>query len=266
MWVTSPKADSRKMHTDLGAVPQFFFNVQTFMNLLQTSSNNTEIIYDGDLLSTLPATVFDGQTASKENTLGRGTAIFFSIGTLQVVLKRYARGGMVRHFVKRSYLFISKEKTRMWQEFHLLCHMKSLGLPVPAPVAARCVRPLPLFYQGDLITQKIEHSETLFERLITAPINAESWRSVGKTIRRFHDEDIFHADLNANNIMLDNNNSIYLIDFDKGSIKPKEKSYWTKANLSRLLRSLRKFKANTSVFYFEDDDWQNLQAGYAESK
>ena len=87
------------------------------------------------------------------------------------------------------------------------------------------------------------------------------WIAIGSVIRRFHEESIYHADLNANNIMLDEGGRCYLIDFDRcGFKKPKLK--WKKENLLRLKRSLNKMLKNEEVLHFSDINWRSLLRGY----
>ena len=100
--------------------------------------------------------------------------------------------------------------------------------------------------------------------------DALGWQRVGACIRRFHDRGVYHADLNARNILLGNEGAseagkIYLIDFDNGHIRcePNDDGQgWKAANLARLLRSLNKFGRLSPGFHFTEDDWQQLLTGY----
>ena len=76
------------------------------------------------------------------------------------------------------------------------------------------------------------------------------------------DTDIFHADLNANNILLNEHNEIILIDFDRGEFR--QDGNWKQANLERLLRSLNKLQNIHTNFYFTKDNWQTLLQAYQE--
>ncbi|MEC9349461.1 MAG: lipopolysaccharide kinase InaA family protein, partial [Planctomycetota bacterium] len=87
----------------------------------------------------------------------------------------------------------------------------------------------------------------------------KSWRAVGGTIRRFHDHGILHSDLNAANILIQNE-KIFLIDFDKAEVR--DPGPWKNANLERLERSLNKWRRQEKTFHFTTSDWQSLQEGY----
>ncbi len=139
--------------------------------------------------------------------------------------------------------------------------MRELELPVPAPVAASCVRH-GMFYRADLITLQLDNVVTLADYLLESECNESGWAAVGSCIRRFHDASVYHADLNARNILLDaESNRVYLIDFDKGAMRYLGDS-WKASNLARLHRSLKKFKTLNKVFHFNQHDWDALLHGY----
>src|SRR5690606_23769815 len=180
----------------------------------------------------------------------------------ELVLKRYHRGGLIGRFVKDSYLFCGLNRTRMWREFELLASMRELGLPVPRPIAVRCVRNSPVCYQGEMIAERIPNSRTLAEILCTESLSEKTWESVGLVIRRFHQHAVEHADLNACNILLNAHGQVFLIDFDKSVIHNKRDLNWCQANLSRLRRSLNKWKKREDGFHFDNRNWQALEHGY----
>ena len=134
-----------------------------------------------------------------------------------------------------------------------------MNLPAPAPVAIRITRH-GLFYEADIMTNRIPDTCTLAELLSKNPLDTENWKAIGRCIRDFHDGKVYHADLNANNILLDVNNAVYLIDFDKGIIR--NKGPWQQKNIKRLKRSLLKLSSNITPFYFSDKNWQTLVAAY----
>ncbi|MGD8796391.1 MAG: 3-deoxy-D-manno-octulosonic acid kinase, partial [Thiohalophilus sp.] len=131
---------------------------------------------------------------------------------------------------------------------------------VPQPVAAQVIRD-GVYYTADIMTRRIGDARTVAQLLVIAPFEATRWQAIGQLIRRFHEQGVYHADLNANNIMLDSDEKFYLIDFDRGTFKGKRRS-WQQRNLKRLRRSLEKLKRANAKFYFEDSDWQHLLTGY----
>ena len=170
---------------------------------------------------------------------GRGSAWFVSDAEQQFVLRHYCRGGLPGRVSRDRYVFLGGELTRSFREWHLLAQLRHLDLPVPNPVAARYVRH-GLVYTADLITERLMHVESLATLVATDRITSARLEAVGATLRRFHDAGVWHADLNAHNIQLDNER-VWLLDFDRGRLLPRPVA--GEANLRRLERSLRKVVA-----------------------
>jgi len=189
---------------------------------------------------------------------GRGKVYFFSRGSLKLVLRHYRRGGLLGKVNSDCYLGFSSEGSRPFREWRLLRKLYELKLPVPRPAAARITRG-PGFYRGDLLTHEIENASTLSSLLREGPLGEDAWRSVGSTIRLFHDQGASHSDLNAANILL-RDREVFLLDFDKGSIRPD--GGWKTAQLERLERSLEKWRRLADAFHFSKPDWEALLAGY----
>ena len=194
--------------------------------------------------------------------MDRGTAAFFRFRGMGMALKRYRRGGMIRHIVKDSYLYLGLKRTRMWREFYMLADMRTLGLPVPQPVAARCERFSAVAYRGSLVTRIISDTRTLAERIRQAPLSDTCWTRIGRRVADFHRRDVYLADLNANNILLDGHGAVFLVDFDKAEFRRRKPQFWKRGNLDRLLRSLRKLHGLDSNLHFTPANWRALQLGY----
>jgi len=188
------------------------------------------------------------------------------------VLRHYRRGGWMARWNKDRYWWTGVDNTRAWREWYLLQQMFAQGLPVPRPLAAH-VSHAGLFYRADLITRRIDDSHSLARLLGDTALRelflhqqsspTSLWSQVGATIRSFHECGIYHADLNAHNILLKADGQCYLIDFDKGEQRTSQ-SDWQQANLKRLQRSLLKLKSQQSGFYFDETDWDALMQGYAQ--
>ncbi len=209
--------------------------------------------------------MFDSDYWQQQNAIigsaqGRGTTWFVLYNEQQWVLRHYYRGGLIGKLIKDSYLFTSLDKTRSVQEFKLLQHMQALALPAPAPVACRVIRD-GLFYQADLLTQRIENANDLVALLTKENLDKALWAKIGATIGKFHLQGIYHHDLNAHNILIDQQEKIWLIDFDRGEQRAVS-TLWQQANMARLLRSFRKEKKQLTPFCWQESDWQYLLAGY----
>lgn len=190
---------------------------------------------------------------------GRGGVRVTDAGPDQWVLRHYRRGGLVGRVVDDVYFWTGLERTRAFREWRLLDTLATRGLPVPTPVAARIVR-RGLFYRADLVTVRIQGAVALSARLVDGAGGPTPWPAIGRTLRRFHDEGVCHADLNAHNILLDPGDRVFLLDFDRGRLRAA--GGWRKDNMNRLHRSLDKIGAAAGRPLYEPGDWQTLLDAY----
>ena len=196
---------------------------------------------------------------------GRGTTWFVQYNNAKQVknwvLRHYYRGGLIGKIINDSYLFTSQKSTRAAQEFALLAHMQSLSLPAPKPIAY-CVTRHSLFYQADLLSSRIENAQDLVAILSKQPISHDLWKKIGITIKQFHEHNIYHHDLNAHNILIDEQENVFLIDFDRGEVRNSNQRSWQASNIARLQRSFLKEKKQLSNFHWTLENWQILLEAY----
>ena len=152
-------------------------------------------------------------------------------------LRHYLRGGKAALVSRDRYLYTGENHARCFAEFRMLARLHASGLPAPKPVAAR-FRVSGLRYTADLITEWIADTQTLAAALGSRADPARLMADVGATLARFHKAGVHHADLNANNILVGNNNAVWLVDFDRARLR--RPGSWRVGNLRRLERSLRK--------------------------
>ena len=235
------------------------------MNFAEFHKKGLHIRYDADIFKNIEDVSFNSKVWAQRSAIvgfaeGRGTSFFVQHHGRDFVLRHYQRGGLAAKISNEKYLWIGLRFSRPWREWAMLEKMQSKGLPVPIPAAIQVERKW-LVYQADIMMHRIPHSRTLTSILATEELAEGYWISIGSVIRRFHEEGVYHADLNANNILLDEGGRCFLIDFDKcGFKKPRLK--WQKDNLLRLKRSLNKLSASNDVFYFSDMNWRSLLRGY----
>lgn len=223
------------------------------------------ILYDAALIEHPDEALFSPESPETrlKTAEGRGEVIFYEHQAIKLVLKHYHRGGLVAKLNNDRYLGLRLGYTRSFKEWRLLSKLQTLGLSAPVPVAASVIKKGP-FYRADLVTKEIANISTLADLLFENALDQKIWQGIGSCIRRFHDYDVYHADLNARNILV-SNNDIHLIDFDKGAIRYLGDT-WKASNLTRLKRSLLKFEAKTDKFHFAEGDWRWLLAGYGSVK
>ena len=207
----------------------------------------------------LPA-YWQGQGALHAQAGGRGGVAVIDTPAGQCVLRHYHRGGLVARLMGDRYLWRGAARTRCFAELRLLGAIAALGLPGPQPVAARYQRQ-GMFYTADLMTRRIVDAQTLAECLAAQRLDSGLAESTGELVARFHRAGIWHADLNAHNVMVCSN-ELYLIDFDRGELRQPASS-WQLANLQRLRRSLVKLGAAAQgEASFEETLWQPLLSRY----
>ena len=190
---------------------------------------------------------------------GRGKVYFFEANNLTCVLRHYFRGGLAAKLSRDNFAFSSVENSRCYQELTMLNLLTENSLNVPKAVGARVVRSA-FSYQADIITQAIPNCRELHELLQCEPIANDQWQNIGAQIRKMHDLQVCHDDLNVKNVLINNKQDVFLIDFDKCAIN--QNKGWKQANLDRFLRSINKQQKKYSDYYFTDENWQALLAGY----
>lgn len=179
-----------------------------------------------------------GDQARPVSSGGRGGAWFLRAGDDRLVLREYRRGGLVAKFARHAYAFTREANVRSFAEFRLLNKLVIQGLPVPRPVAAWYRKLSPIQYRAAIIIERLEGTSPLAE--LVAELDGGAWESIGKTIRRFHDVGVMHADLNCFNVLV-RGEEYFLIDFDKSRLMTDHASaHWKEANLDRFSRSLVK--------------------------
>ncbi len=193
---------------------------------------------------------------------GRGAAHMIYAAGKGFVLRHYRRGGLVARITRDNYMWRGESATRPFVEWQLMYHLHRAGLPVPAPVAAR-YRRQGLVYKGDILTERVMQADSLAGRLRGRGVPILVWIAIGRCIRSFHELGVCHADLNAHNILLGPDDSVHLIDFDRGRLlKP---GLWCDSNLVRLRRSLEKVTYSLPAERFGEADWYGLLDGYRQS-
>ncbi|MFZ1390404.1 MAG: 3-deoxy-D-manno-octulosonic acid kinase [Dokdonella sp.] len=228
------------------------------------STADGAILFDAAQMDKADAQWFDRTaTVGEGERAGRGTVIFFDAPFGACVLRHYHRGGLVARVNTDRYLWTGRSRSRAFREFRLLAELHDAGLPVPLPVMARYVRS-GMSYRADLITAQIPAALTLAERLAARDLDAALATRVGRTLAGFHAKGIWHADLNASNLLVDGGGKVWLIDFDRCR-KRKPAMPWQQANLQRLLRSFRKLHAGKLIGDFDAVFWHPLLAAYHRS-
>lgn len=235
---------------------------------MQVYKNKNETIwYDSDLLS-VPVEMCTNapywylQNRVVGSAQGRGTTWFVQLDHIQGALRHYRRGGLFGKIVKDQYLFKAWEQTRSYQEFTLLTKLRVAGVNVPRPIAAGAIK-IGFLYRADLLSEKVPNACDLVDILQEKSLSKLVYQSIGREIRKMHDVSVNHTDLNIHNILLDNEQKVWIIDFDKCYSQTGEE--WKAANLERLKRSFLKEQGKRNI-HWNEDEWEALVEGYAMPK
>lgn len=236
------------------------------MNPVVQKDPSKAILYDANKMEAPAAEAFTPEYWVARNALqgqatGRGSAWFVDMPCGPVVLRQYLRGGWAAKLSRSAYFFTTVARSRPFREFNVLASLHELDLPVPRPLAALC-KHHGVISSGALMTARIEGAQTLADLLPATQATGELWADVGKCIRRFHQGGVWHADLNARNILFDAQSRVFLIDFDRARLTP-GKAVNGENNLARLNRSLVKLWPASQVSKLQPA-WDCLIAAYHE--
>ena len=214
------------------------------MNPIIHSENHRTIVYDADRIPEPQFCLMEpdywlNEGAIRGHAAGRGQTLLLETSFGPAVLRAYLRGGLPSKISKDRYLYTGLNRTRPFREFRVLQQLAEMGLPAPAPLAAECDRGL-LAYRGSLLMERIMDVRSLGDVLGQHTVDSPAWAATGRCIRKFHVAGLDHADLNANNLLLNETEmSVHLVDFDRCTLHPGT-TVDGRANLARLKRSLVK--------------------------
>lgn len=229
-------------------------------------TRNGAILYDTAIINQISGRAFaaNGWPVVKPvqgalRSAGRGKTLIVSDGEHEFVLRHYIRGGLPGRLIHDSYFWLGERQTRSFAEWHLLAKLNSLNLPVPRPAAARYCRTGPV-YTADLLTIRLPDIRSLADRIAERPGDEKFWQELGIELHRFHEAGVFHADLNAYNLQIGKEDTMFLLDFDRGKIM--SPGQWKQKNIGRLHRSLRKIKQADNSIHYSEANWNQFLDGY----
>lgn len=233
---------------------------------LQSRRGSATVWTDPSCFDTPGNALFDpawwqGQGGSQDRSAGRGRVHQVHDAKAAYLLRHYYRGGLMARVIHDRFLAQPLARSRAMAEFLLLGDLRARGLPVPQACAARHVRRGPFLYSADILVALIPQAKDVAQLLHHArALTAGQWQRLGHAVRRLHDEQVFHADLNCHNLMLDASDRAWIVDFDKCGFRAGDN--WKHDNLARLLRSLRKERRLDPQLHWSEDDWLSFLAGY----
>lgn len=229
----------------------------------QYQDNNQVVWFDDEQISDPSQPIFDQKYWQSINKVvgsakGRGTTWFVQLDGVQAALRHYRRGGLFGKLVKDRYWFSGWEQTRSAEEFQLLLTLRNAGVNVPRPIAARAVK-LGLTYQADLLSERIPNARDLVSILQERALSKEMYKKIGQEIAKMHNAGVNHTDLNIHNILIDEKDQVWIIDFDKCHHRLLLSD--AENNLQRLLRSFQKEYRKCNIMW-NQKDFSSLLTAY----
>ncbi len=185
--------------------------------------------------------LFNTPTNTVDSVLGGRSSVTIAQieGIGSVVVKYYTRGGLLRYMVKRRY--VKWGKTRCQIEYELLQKVRNLGVSAPEPIAYAFQGSL--FYKGWLVTREIKQKQTLAELSCADEEHAQiAMKELINQVSTLVNNNIFHVDLHPGNVLVDSDNRVFLLDFDKACLSRKNKNKLRDQYLSRWRRAVIKHR------------------------
>ena len=229
------------------------------MNIITKKINDNVIFYDNDIGINIEELFSSNAfyTDEKKNVEW--------INDNKWVKKHYFRKGMMS-FLNDWYLYSFLNNTRSYREFEILNYLHKHGFSTCKPLIG-WVTYTGIIYAANLIIEAIQ-AKTLKDLLDNELIKYKKtllFNKIGIKVAEMHSLNVYHGDLNINNIMLSDEPidsgrvepEVWIIDFDK-SYKSKSnlKETHRYSNLSRFKRSL--IKTN----HYDDESFNNFLEGY----
>jgi 3-deoxy-D-manno-octulosonic acid kinase len=174
-----------------------------------------------------------------------GTRRVVLSGGKTVFVRKYMRGGFVRHFLRDLYLLRPERPLR---ELVVTETARAAGCPVPH-VLAICIEEALIGYRGWLVTEAIEGGRPLIDAYAACEVSARPalLAQVSEAIRGLHAAGVYHVDLNGYNVLVGAGDRVSFVDFDRAYLAAPGKRGRTEAALARLRRSMTKLAAERGL-------------------
>ncbi len=219
--------------------------IQGFVTLAR--GGKTALVRE-DGAETIAAALIEDRGCTSAGEGGRGRMARFPLPEGTGLVRKYLRGGAIRHVVSETYLV-----NRPLLELEVHAYVFEHGLPVPEPLGA-CWERRGIGYRGSLATREVAGIHLLEFMRRHGPLDEARLRRCGEAIRAMHELGVEHPDLQVRNILVDDDRC-WLIDFD-GARKHNVLPPFVRA--SNLLRLRRSFEKNG----LPERDFQALCEGY----
>lgn len=186
------------------------------------------------------------KTSAESGLEGRTSVTRINLeGIGPVVIKHYMRGGLLGSFVKHFYVNLGKPRSRI--EYEQMEKARSVGINAPEPICFAFKGKA--FYTAWLVTREIENQQSLARLSMMDTESAISAvKKLAPQIFLLADNRIYHKDLHPGNVLVDRNNRVYLIDFDKAGVFRGDKKALLKKYIDRWGRAVTKHNLPKGIY------------------
>ncbi len=189
---------------------------------------------------------------SVEMIQGRRPLVCGNLGTREIIVKRLHHGGILAPVTRDRFWGISRLTGALESEDYLNGH--AIRTAVTEFVSWRRVRG---FIRCETGIRRLENggdaSKIFFPATGRQSADWKAWAvRLGEVVKRLHEVDFIHPDLNLMNFYFTHDENIVILDLDKGQVPHGTVSEERKQkNFMRLLRSVRKQGALFPGLYVE---------------
>jgi hypothetical protein len=166
-----------------------------------------------------------------------------------VVVRHVMRGGLIGRVLKDRFL----PPTRVTQELAAAFRLRLGGVPTPEVLAVATYQAGGFFRRADVVTRYVEGSADLAAVLGDARNDAQRHPildAVARLLTRLTSAGAQHADLNLKNVLLTTSEQGYVahvLDVDRVHFHVPGDPLVARANLDRLIHSIRKWRARSGT-------------------
>jgi hypothetical protein len=177
---------------------------------------------------------------------GRGVAyaITLPVSQMRVVVRHNRHGGLLAPLTRDFFL----PPTRAPLELAIARRLRELGVPTPEIVMYGTAPAFFPFQRADVVTREIVDGRDLAAFMATevpAEERAAAWAATRALVRTMNEAGVRHHDLNVKNVLLARSDDAivaYLLDVDRVELGAPRSADIARGNVSRLLRSARKWR------------------------
>lgn len=209
--------------------------------IVSKRGNKTALVHP-EYADVVADALFEGTGCEDAPIGGRGSLQRFRYPGGAGLVRTYHRGGAMRLFLVRSYLFVNRPLREL--EVHRKVHRE--GLAVPTPLGA-CWERHGITYRGSFATNELDGRDLLAHLSTSHDDPHETLFRLGALILQMHEMGVYHADLHLRNVLVVEG-APFLIDFDNARIRSSLGRTQRARNLLRLRRSFEKNGLSTERF------------------